>query len=240
MEATMAPDSNEPLTFEKVWAMFQESGKRMEEDFKRHEEDYKRHEEENRQRREQFEEENRQSRERFEEESRQFREQQRLTDLQIKRTERLVAKLSKNVGGLNRSMGELIEILIAARLWEKFSGYPYNLKRAYQRIPIYDEKNYVRTDIDILLVDTEWAMAVEVKRELRESDIEYHTKRMGLITQYPPAEVKGKKLLGAIAAGVVPPDLRDLAYSNGYFVLELSGESVALLPPPEGFTPKEW
>jgi hypothetical protein len=67
----------------------------------------------------------------------------------------------------------LIETLIAARLWEKFSGYPYNLERAYQRIPIYDEKNYVRTDIDILLVDTEWAMAVEVKRELRESDIEY-------------------------------------------------------------------
>jgi hypothetical protein len=62
---------------------------------------------------------------------------------------------------------------------------------------------------------------------------------MGLIAKYPPAEVKGKKRLGAIAAGVVPPALRDPAYSTGYFVLELTGESVALVPPPEDFTPKE-
>ena len=214
MGTTIASDANEPLSFEKVWAMFQESGKRMEE------------------------------------ENRRAREQKRLDDLEwektkrelsesLKETQRVVAELSKNVGGLNRSMGELIETLIAARLWEKFSGYPYNLQRAYQRIPIYDEKNYARTDIDILLVDTEWAMAVEVKRELREDDIDYHTKRMELIVRYPPAEIKGKKLLGAIAAGVVPPAVRDLAHSKGYFVLELTGESVALAPPPEGFSPME-
>ncbi|MDR1955482.1 MAG: hypothetical protein LBQ30_01345, partial [Treponema sp.] len=31
-------------------------------------------------------------------------------------------KMSENIGGLNRSMGELIETLIAARLWEKFNA----------------------------------------------------------------------------------------------------------------------
>ncbi|GHU99849.1 hypothetical protein FACS189483_09540 [Spirochaetia bacterium] len=34
-----------------------------------------------------------------------------------------VDRVTKNVGGLNRSMGELIETLIAARLWEKFDDY---------------------------------------------------------------------------------------------------------------------
>ncbi|GHV83844.1 hypothetical protein AGMMS50212_11840 [Spirochaetia bacterium] len=58
-----------------------------------------------------------------------------------------------NVGGINRSLGELIETLIAARLWEKFDAYPYNLKRAYQRVPIYDENNRIRSDIDILLAN---------------------------------------------------------------------------------------
>ncbi|MDR1950444.1 MAG: hypothetical protein LBQ38_13725 [Spirochaetaceae bacterium] len=152
-----------------------------------------------------------------------------------------VDKISENVGGLNRSMGELIETLIAARLWEKFNEYPYNLRRAYQRIPIFDENNRVLTDIDILLSDSEYVMAVEVKRELdKEKDIDHHLKRMELIRKYPPAECKGKKLLGAMAGGVVDPDVQDYAHSAGLFVLELAGESVELAERPAGFVPREW
>ncbi|MDR0556454.1 MAG: hypothetical protein LBG43_01080 [Treponema sp.] len=33
------------------------------------------------------------------------------------------AELSKNAGGLNRFMGDTIETLIAARLWEEFADY---------------------------------------------------------------------------------------------------------------------
>jgi uncharacterized coiled-coil DUF342 family protein len=152
-----------------------------------------------------------------------------------------VDKVTANVGGLNRSLGELIETLIAARLWEKFADYPYNLKRAYQRVPLYDENNFKKTDVDILLSDTEWTMAVEVKRELdKKQDVDEHLKRMELIRKYPPAETVGKKLLGAMAGGVVDPDVRDYAYNSGFFVLELTGESVCLLKPPEGFEPHEW
>ena len=138
-------------------------------------------------------------------------------------------------------MGELIETLIAARLWEKFAAYPYNLERAYQRIPVYGEKNRVLTDIDILLVDSEWAMAVEVKREVVDRyDVDHHVKRMNLIRQYPPLGTVGKKLLGALSGGVVSPDMRDYAYNAGFFVLELQGEAVDLALPPEGFNPKIW
>jgi hypothetical protein len=63
---------------------------------------------------------------------------------------------------------------------------------------------------------------------------------MELIRQYPPAETKGKKLLGAIAAGAVNPEVREYAEQNGFFVLELTGEDVRLLEPPQGFKPKEW
>jgi hypothetical protein len=187
----------------------------------------------------------REARER-EREAREAREQEarekssREVNEQINKTAKEVAKLSKNMGGLNRSMGELIETLIAARLWKKFSNYEYKLKRAYQRIPVYDENSVDRTDIDILLVDTEWAMAVEVKREADRKDVDHHIKRMGLILRYPPAEVRGKKLLGALAGGVVPPDVREYAYGAGFFVLELRGESVRLAPPPKGFLPKQW
>ncbi|MDR2417876.1 MAG: hypothetical protein LBD79_02345 [Treponema sp.] len=149
-------------------------------------------------------------------------------------------RLAKNVGGLNRSIGELIETLIAVRLWEKFAAYPYQLKRAYQRVPIYDEWHELQTDIDILLSDTEWCMAVEVKREADDKDVDHHLKRMELIRRYPPLEVVGKKLIGAIAGGIVSPDTVKYAHEVGFFVLTLAGESVALLDTPAGFVAREW
>jgi hypothetical protein len=101
-------------------------------------------------------------------------------------------RLGLNVGGLNRSLGELIETLIAARLWEKFPEHGF--ARAYRRVPVYDETNRVRTDIDILLSDTDRVMAVEVKHELdRLKDVEEHLKRMELIRNYPPAETVNKQ-----------------------------------------------
>ncbi|GMO47917.1 MAG: hypothetical protein Ta2G_03500 [Termitinemataceae bacterium] len=152
-----------------------------------------------------------------------------------------VDKISGNVGGLNRSMGELIETLIAARLWEKFDAYPYNLKRAYQRVPLYDENSNILTDIDILLSNGEYAMGVEVKREFdKKKEVDHHLKRMELIQKYPPAECKGKKLLGAIAGGTVDPDVAAYAHSVGFFVLELTGESVRLAKTPDGFVAGQW
>jgi hypothetical protein len=84
-------------------------------------------------------------------------------------------------------------------------------------------------------------MAVEIKTWLEKTaHVDEHIKRMQLIRQYPPAEVKGKKLLGAIAGAVITPEAREYAEQNGFFLLELIGEDVRLLEPPEGFQPKEW
>jgi hypothetical protein len=163
----------------------------------------------------------------------------RSADERLAKLEKTVERVSNNVGGLNRSMGELIETLIAARLWEKFPKY--GLSRSYQRVPIYGEKNDVKTDIDILLVNTTLCMAVEVKHELdRMDDVSRHLKRMRLIRQYPPEQVNGKQLLGAMAGGVVDPEVKNYAYESGFFVLELTGESIRLVTPPEGFVPQEW
>jgi hypothetical protein len=43
-----------------------------------------------------------------------------------------------------------------------------------------------------------------------------------------------------MAGGVVDPDVRDYAHTCGFFVLELAGESVDLIKPPEGFLPQQW
>jgi uncharacterized coiled-coil protein SlyX len=152
-----------------------------------------------------------------------------------------VDRVTANVGGLNESMGQLIETLFASHLGEKFDVYRYNLRRTYTRVRIYDDTNRLRSDIDLLLSNTTVCMAVEVKRWLDQTQqVDEHVRRMGLIRQYPPAETRGKTLFGAMAAGAVDPEVREYAEQSGFFVLELSGEDVRLLPPPEGFKPKEW
>jgi len=208
----------EALTYEKVWALFQEVAEEQKETA-------------------------RQLKELSQEAERRNQEAERRSREADKRSRELdvrIDKITKNLGGLGNSLGELIETLIAARLWEKFAAYPYNLQRAYRRVPIFDETNRAITDIDILLSNTEWVMAVEVKREPGLNDIDHHIIRMERIRKYPPAEVKGKQLLGAMAGGAVNPDVQNYAYKAGFFILELQGESVALVPPPEGFTPKVW
>ncbi|MDR2499458.1 MAG: hypothetical protein LBD37_00075 [Treponema sp.] len=83
-------------------------------------------------------------------------------------------------------------------------------------------------------------MAVEVKREAIPEDIGRHEKRMELIRKYPPGETRGKKPTGALVGGVLSPRTAEQAYQAGFFALELSGEAVALVRPPEGFSPREW
>jgi hypothetical protein len=206
MTAEQAAEWGKSLSFEKVWAAFQETDRK------------------------------------FQETDRQFKETDRKiaeSAEQLARLEKNLDRMGINVGGLNRSLGELIETLIAARLWEKFPRY--DLTRAYRRIPLYDEKHSIRTDIDILLVNTSLCMAVEVKHELNRMDeVDRHIKRMQLIRQYPPELVGGKQLLGALAGAVVDTDVKNYAYSCGFFVLELAGEAVQLIAPPEGFMPKQW
>jgi septal ring factor EnvC (AmiA/AmiB activator) len=165
----------------------------------------------------------------------------RKTEQAIERMSARVDRVSENVGGLNRSMGDLVEILVAAHLWEKFPEY--DLQRAYRRLPLYDEQNIAKAEVDILLVNTKWAMAVEVKRQADAEDVKEHIERMERILKYPPAELKLRpdvKLLGALAGGIVTPEARAAAHNAGFFVLELAGESVIRVPEPAGFKPKEW
>jgi predicted AAA+ superfamily ATPase len=160
---------------------------------------------------------------------------------QLTRLEKTVERVSNNVGGLNGSIGELVETLIAPHLAEKFDAWNYNLKRIFHRVYIYDDTNSQRGEIDILLSNTTVCMAVEVKRWLEKTEqVDDHIKRMQLIRKYPPAEAKGKGLLGAIAGAVVTPQAREKKEKNGFFVLELTGDDVQLLQDIKDFQPALW
>jgi hypothetical protein len=158
----------------------------------------------------------------------------------IDKNSRDIANMGKNLGGLNNRIGEIMETILAARAWEKFKDYNYDFERAFQRVGIYNGKERL-TDADIILANGKFAMAIEVKNTLnRIADVDDHVERMEDIVKYPPAETKGKIVLGAMACGVVNAKVRDYAFSKGLFVLELTGDTAHLAPTPADFTPQEW
>jgi hypothetical protein len=172
---------------------------------------------------------------------RELRESQKEYTLQQKVNDRIMKRLEKNLGGMGNSLGMLIETLFAAKLWEKFDRLHYHFDQAYQRIPIYDKKRHAVTEIDILLTDEIYVMAVEVKTQFdKTGDIDHHLQRLEKILKWPPKACMGKTLLGAIAGGTVSPEVRDYAHASGLFVLELTGEAVSLARRPAGFKAREW
>jgi len=135
--------------------------------------------------------------------------------------------------------GQMLKAFVALRPWEKFVDFPNGFERAYRRVQVFNGSEEL-THIDILLSGGELVMAVEASRRVCADGVERHISRMGKIREFPPAEAKGKKLLGAIAGAVVDPDARDMAHKNGFFVIELTGDTAALAPRPQDFQPREW
>jgi hypothetical protein len=152
-----------------------------------------------------------------------------------------IDRVNKSIGELGNSIGELVEVLLSAHAEKKFERFGYHFVNDSERVRIRDDNKQVVGEIDLLLTDGDAAMGVEVKRRLNDRRyVDDHLARMELARKYPPKAVGDRRLLGAIAGGIVDPDVAAYAYSKGIFVLELTGESVTLIEPPLNFVPKQW
>ncbi|MDR2632523.1 MAG: hypothetical protein LBC51_02740 [Treponema sp.] len=159
---------------------------------------------------------------------------------QHKETERIIQNISKELGGVSNRLGEVAQCFFGSELWKHFEGFEYEFQQLYPYLPLFDEHNKPLGDIDITLLNGEYAMAIEVKTHLKKKNVEYHAKRMEQIQQYPPAQYQGRKALAGLAALMVDRDAKDLADELGMYVIEQSGEAVRLAPRPGWFKACEW
>ncbi|MCL1992435.1 MAG: hypothetical protein FWG66_05770 [Spirochaetes bacterium] len=199
-----------------------------------------------------------------------LREEQRKTDLQMKETalqmketdrqmketdrivkenalhiEKIFRKIDKqddDIGGLRNSVGWLVESFFHARMWELLKDSPYNFNRCYRRVEFFDDCSPPNClgDIDILLSDTEWVMAIEVKSFAMEKDLTRFLNRLESVRKHPPAEARGKKILAGFAAVGYDKDVCNGVHEAGLFAFSINDDLGKLLPPPEGFTPSVW
>jgi hypothetical protein len=79
---------------------------------------------------------------------------------------------------------------------------------------------------------------VEIKANLTISDINKHKKKKKKMRRYADLRGDKRRFLGAVAGIVVEDDEKEYALSQGFFLIEPSGENFNITPPPS--KPKEW
>jgi hypothetical protein len=138
-----------------------------------------------------------------------------------------IRETQKNIGGLNNTLGSIVEHLLTPGLPQKFKkmGYSFN------RIATYKFAEGVYAQIDGMLENGEQAIAVEVKTTLRQADIDDHLVRMEKIRKYADAHNDKRQFMGAVAATIADGSSREYALKNGLFVIEPSGDDVKVTKP---------
>jgi len=138
-----------------------------------------------------------------------------------------IRETQKNVGGLNNTLGSMVEHILTPNLPQKFKKFGYS----FTRLASYSYTAGVWAQIDGMLENGTQAMAVEVKMALRQIDIDDHIARMEKIRKYADEHGDNRKFIGAIAAIITDESTKNYALKKGLFVIEPSGEDVKVTKP---------
>jgi len=149
------------------------------------------------------------------------------TEKAIKETQAAVKETQKNIGGLNNTLGSIVEHILTPGLPKKFKklGYSFN------RVATYKFAEGVYAQIDGMLENGEQAIAVEVKTTLRQADIDEHLVRMEKIRKHANEHGDKRQFMGAMAATITDENTRNYALKQGLFVIEPSGDDVKVTKP---------
>ena len=213
----MAMTSTESLTFEKVWAMFQESDKKFKES------------------REEFNRQMKESDKKFQESFQKSREE---FDRRMEETDRQIKEYNRRFGEFTNRFGEVVEYMLAPNMREKFMELGYDFSKSNSGTRVEDHQNNIYFEIDILLENYRKAVLVEVKTKLTTEYVKEHIKRLEKMRKYADLHDDKRTFLGAVAGVVMTANVKKYALEQGLFVIEPTGETLYITPP--NGKPKEW
>jgi len=151
---------------------------------------------------------------------------------------RYLREIDKRFGDFTNRFGEVVDYMIAPNLQDKFYGMGLDFQEACPNYKVRSKKNNIYFQVDVYLTNGDTAMLVEIKSKLTIGDINEHILRLEKMRKY--ADLRGDKrtFLGAVAGVVIESDEREYALSNGFYLIEPSGETFNITPPYN--KPKEW
>ncbi len=199
------------MTFEQLWALFKENAQQQKETDRM-----------------------------MKENAQQMKAQREDFDRRQKKTDREIKAVNQAIGNLGNRLGSLIEHLVSPDMHRKFNALGYAFTRTNTRVVCKDAHDKTLAEVDVLLENGEYALAVEVKTDLAVEDVKVHAERMAVLRAYADRHNDARQYLGAVAGGIVSEQARDYAHKSGFYVLEQSGDTVRIAEPPEAWQPKAW
>jgi len=150
------------------------------------------------------------------------------------------AEFDKRLGELAGTWGKFVAEMVKPKIIELFKDRGIQIRTTLQNVAGFvDNERYY--EIDLLLINSEIAVAVEIKSSLSVADVKEHLERLNKIQKVQPERInlKGVTLYGAVAGMIVENDADRYAYKHGLFVLRQKGNLVEIMND-EKFIPKGW
>jgi methylmalonyl-CoA mutase cobalamin-binding subunit len=129
--------------------------------------------------------------------------------------------------------------MVAAKVLELFQNLGFDVAKAGRNIKFY-KGHKALAEIDVFLENGDVAVAVERKTSLSVRDVNGHLECMTRLRGYMDEHGDKRKLVGVVAGGVVPDDVREYAQQHGFYVLVQSGESMCVAEAAPGFVAQQW
>jgi hypothetical protein len=155
-------------------------------------------------------------------------------------TEKLIRRNGKQMGELHQRFGRLAEHLVAPGIVRRFNELGFKFERiADGNLKLLDEQGRIKAEIDLLLENGDYIIAVEVKARPVLRDIDHHKKRLEILREDRDKHHDQRKILGGIAGAIFEKDEKEATLESGMYVLEQSGDTMKINIP-EDFVPREF
>jgi hypothetical protein len=230
----------EQLTIEGVLKLFAESDRHFEERLEKQRLEFQAQLEQRRLEAEKQAEQRRLEAEKQAEQRRLENEKKRIeAEKEQKKFESNLKKISKQIGELGSALGLYAEAQVRERIRELFKARGIHIPSVTYHYQMEDGKGEFLYEIDILLYDTEYTIAIEVKHHLKKDDVDEHLERLEKCSKVPPRGTNGKQMLGAVATMILSAEVEQYAKRKGLYVLKPSGETVKIANAKD-FKPRVW
>ena len=147
-----------------------------------------------------------------------------------------IKQMNKIVGKLSNPLDDFIKEVLYPAVMRLFRERNIEVHEVHRNI--ISQRNGEGIEIDLLVVNDNDIIAIECKSNLKTDDINAHLKRLDKLKRLLPSYAD-KRVMGAVSAMVLAPNVVQYAYNQGLFVIAQTGNYLSICNSEE-FEAKSW